>query len=95
VTYIRNDVDRSRQECHEHLLSILREAIDLDFRFLLAKGDQAFQDFMSLMDHLFVNSFSLKLRLEAITIMQSFFLQYFSFPDTDFLNKQTYERNKL
>ncbi len=36
VAYIRTDQDRSRSECMEHVLSLLGEATDLDYGFLLS-----------------------------------------------------------
>lgn len=95
VTYVRTEQDRHRQECHEDLLSMLREAVDLDARFLLTKGDAPFEDFLALLDDLFARAFSMRLRLEAVTTLVSLFQQLLAFPDGDLASRQLYERNKL
>ena len=37
----------------------------------------------------------MKLRLTAINLIESVFIQFFQFPDTEFQKRYTYERQKL
>ena len=74
VTRIQNEVDRSRSEIVEYLLSMIRSAVDLDYMFLFTKGEQSFKKFFTLIDNLFAKSFSMETKLEAILIFKSFFI---------------------
>jgi hypothetical protein len=95
VTRIQNEVDRSRSEIVEYLLSMIRSAVDLDYMFLFSKGEQTFRKFFTLIDNIFTKSFGMQTKLEAILIFKSFFIQHYKFSDTEFLQNQGHERQKL
>jgi hypothetical protein len=40
VKNIHKDIDRSRDEIYEEILTIFENAINLDFSFILSKGEQ-------------------------------------------------------
>ena len=88
-------MDRSRSEIVEYLLSMIRSAVDLDFMFLFSKGEQSFRKFFTLLDNIFTKSFGMQTKLEAILIFKSFFIQHHKFADTEFLQSQAHERQKL
>ena len=92
VTRIQNEVDRSRSEIVEYLLSMIRSAVDLDYMFLFSKGEQTFRKFFTLTDNIFTKSFGMQTKLEAILIFKSFFIQHYKFSDTEFLQNQAHER---
>lgn len=74
------------------------EAVELDFAFLLSKGEQAFIAFLTMCETFFIQSFSMKIKILCIQIIVSIFSQLTPFAashDPDLMKKQAYERNKL
>lgn len=71
VQYIRNEADRHRSDCLEDVFTLLSEAITLDYGFLLSKDESVFLAFLQLLDNFYSNSFSIKLRLELLSILSS------------------------
>ena len=72
VKKIYTDLDRSRSDIIESLLSIFKSAVDLDFMFLFGKGLDAFRNFINVMHILFTESFSMQTKLNVAMILQSF-----------------------
>lgn len=95
VLYVRNDADTHRSDCISDLLQIFKDCIDLDFTFLLSKGEQNFVEFLQLLDAFFVQSYLAKHKLEVVTIQASIFAQFYGFEDSDLAGRQAYERKKL
>jgi hypothetical protein len=96
VPAVRSESDRHRQDCLEDLFTLISEVVDLDFAFLLSKGELAFTRFLTLLDGLFLQSFSLKLRLQVLITLASIFTQFFgATADPEFSKRQLYERNKI
>lgn len=46
VSAIRREEDRHRQDCLEDLFNLMLEAVELDYSFLLTKGESAFLAFI-------------------------------------------------
>ena len=69
VTAIKTEQDRNRNDIMEEVITIIVDAVNLDYSFLLMKGEQAFMNFITFMDNLFANSFSYKLKLSVLTLL--------------------------
>jgi hypothetical protein len=98
VTAVRREEDRHRQDCLEDLLSMVLEAVELDYAFLLSKGEQAFLAFLQMLDTFFTKSFSAKLRILSVQIIASICSQFTNFSaqhDPEQGKRQAYERTKL
>ena len=98
MTYIRNEADRHRQDCLEDILTIFLEAVELDYAFLLSKGEDVFIAFLTMCDNFYLQAFSMKTKILCIQIIVSIFTQLTPFAtshDSDFMKKQSYERKKL
>lgn len=75
VVSVLTDKDRSRQDIFEEIFGIFETAVNLDYSFLLSKGEEVCAEFLNFLDAVYKKSFSMKLRLISIKIIKSFYMQ--------------------
>ncbi len=78
----------------EEILKLVSTAIKVDYLFLLGKGDETLHEFLKSLNDLFVQSFHMKIKLEALNCLYYFFLQFFEYRDEEFELLQNHERRK-